>query len=480
MKDRMVSRMAHSRFQTRPRRPTSQATPRPLRTAIGGLSVGSLLLAAVALMHDDAPVARLVAERVAEANKSRAMLRPIAPPDIVPPSIAPSPLVAAAAAGKSSAHIWNAAHVSPNADHGPTVQLGPPIVSRDPTYIDATHADTLRVPLNESAIDKPLMTRTYRPVLMSAVSLERLVRPLLSARGQMVASNAGASAVNTPVPVPAVTQPLPAAAAAESTPGVLIVSDRAEAIGRIDALCHDLESMSPRIAVDLVVVNVVPTRGEQLPWEQWRNSFGTVESDLPSVLRQIRGLCRATVCTRSQLQGLGGTWTELAWSEQNVVGSPRSEAAAAEEEDREPLTSPVNNPAGATALTTLRVRPSVQPDGAIRLEVRAQSGRIENRGQSQHPQLVSVRFNTEVVLHEGATGVVNLFVDEPGNGSAAASTPIGAATATLVIPGGSLLPAAKIVPQPGQREQTLLLLMPRIVRPARPGKIAISQPRNPA
>jgi hypothetical protein len=348
------------------------------------------------------------------------------------------------------------------------------VVSRD-----ATDADNSRAPLNKSAIDStPLMTRTYRPVLMSAVSLERLVRPLLTARGQMVASNAAASAVSTPVPVPAVTQSPPTAATAESTlPGMLVVSDRPEAIGRIDALCRDLESMSPRIAIDLVVVNIVPARGEQLPWEQWRNSFGTVESDLPSVLKQIRSLGRATVSTLSQLQSLGGTWTELAWSEQSMGGSPRTDAAALDEEDREPPTPPVNNTAGATALTTLHVRPSIQPDGAIRLEVRAQSGRIENRGQPQHPQLVSVRFNTEVVLHEGATGVVNLFVDEPG--TSAASAPNGS-TATLMIPGGTLLPAAKIVPQPGQREQTLLLLMPRIVRPARPGKIAISQPRDPA
>jgi hypothetical protein len=448
-----------------------------LRTAIGGLSVGSLLLTAVALMHDDAPVARLVAERVAEANQHREILRPGAPSRITP-----SPLVAGAsrtehspraAATKASAHIWNAAQVSPNAEHGPTVQLDPPVVSRD-----ATHAETSRGPLSESASDStPLMTRTYRPVLMSAVSLERLVRPLLTARGQMVASSAGASGVTTPVPAPAITQS-PPTAADTTLPGVLVVSDRPEAIGRIDALCRDLESMSPRIAIDLVVVNIVPTTGEQLPWEQWRNSFGTVESDLPSVLKQIRSLGRATVCTRSQLQGLGGTWTELAWSEQSIGGSPRTDATGTDEEDREPPTPPANNTAGATALTTLHVRPTIQPDGAIRLEVRAQSGRIENHGQPQHPQLVSVRFNTEVVLHEGATGVVNLFVDEPG--PTAASAPNGNATATLVIPGGSLLPAAKIVPQPGQREQTLLLLMPRIVRPARPGKIAVSQPRNPA
>jgi len=196
------------------------------------------------------------------------------------------------------------------------------------------------------------------------------------------------------------------------------------------------------------------------------------------LLKQIRGSGRTTVRVRSQLQGLSGSWTELAWSEQNVAGLPRAEATAPDEEEGVAKTPAVNS-TEPVALTTLHVRPSIQPEGAIRMEVRAQSGRIENYGQAGRPQLVSVRFNTEVLLHEGATGVVNLFVDEPANAPAASDSK-SPATATVVIPGGSLLPVAKIVPQPGQREQTLLLLMPRIVRPARPGKIAVSQPRNPA
>ncbi len=196
------------------------------------------------------------------------------------------------------------------------------------------------------------------------------------------------------------------------------------------------------------------------------------------MLKQIRGSGRTTVRVRSQLQGLSGSWTELAWSEQNVAGLPRADATTPDEEEGVAKT-PVVNSTELAALTTLHVRPSIQPEGAIRLEVRAQSGRIENHGQAGRPQLVSVRFNTEVLLHEGATGVVNLFVDEPANAPAASDSK-SPATATVVIPGGSLLPVAKIVPQPGQREQTLLLLMPRVVRPARPGKIAVSQPRNPA
>jgi hypothetical protein len=471
----------------------------PLRSAISALAVASLLFGAMALCHDDEPVARLMAERTATERDMPGLAPSTAPsPDRIPTLAAASATLNSpssgrgrettepgthsaehltARSGNSSARFLNASQSHRPAERGPAIQLGPPQTNGESGDAEASTSKS-------TAETGLFVTRTYRPVSMSAVSLERLVRPLLTGHGAVVASNGTASngtVSDGTLPVandrgPATDATRAGIAESAGQPDVLVVSDRPEAIGRIDALCRDLESMSPRIAIDLVVVSVVPTSGEQLPWEQWRNSFGTVESDLPCVLRQIRGLGRATVCTRSQLQCLGGTWTELAWSEQSVAGSPHPDAAALDEEDREPSTSPSNNTAGATALTTLHVRPRIQPDGTIRLEVRAQSGRLENRGQPQRPQLVSIRFNTEVVLHEGATGVVNLFVDEPG--TTAASSP--SATATLVIPSGTLLPAAKIVPQPGQREQTLLLLMPRIVRPARPGKIAVSQPRNPA
>jgi hypothetical protein len=318
---------------------------------------------------------------------------------------------------------------------------------------------------------------------MSAVSLERLVRPLLTAGGGAVAATAGA-------PLPA--DHLPAADVSRSTtdavsadgPGVLIVSDRPEAIGRIDALCHDLESMSPRIAIDLVVVSAVPGAGRQLPWDQWRNSFGIVDSDLPLVLNQIRDFGLTTLRARSQLQAISGTWTELEWSAQSVApGSSPSDSADSEDHEKTgPVAStPVRSLPAATPITTLHVRPSSQSDGTIRIEVRAQSSRLEDHTHAERPQLVTVRFNTEVVLREGATGVINLFVDEPFNTGFAPASPTDPAAAALVIPGGPIIPAAKIVPQLEQREQTLLLLMPRIAGHSRPpGKVAASKARNPA
>jgi hypothetical protein len=316
---------------------------------------------------------------------------------------------------------------------------------------------------------------------MSAVSLERLVRPLLTARGEAIAANAGSAVAKETAHAAGSAATIVDAESADR-PGVLFVSDRPEAIGRVDALCHDLESTSPRIAIDLVVLSVLPTTGRQLPWDQWRNSFGSVDSDLPSVFNQIRGLGHTTLRANSQLQTISGAWAELEWSEQNIVpGNNRPDTD--DSADRDPANArsvSVSKP-GAPAVTTLRIRPSSQSEGAIRIEVRAQSSQVDDRTRPERPQLVTVRFNTEVVLREGATGVINLFVDEPVNSGSASTSRINAAAAALVMPGGPLIPAAKIVPQPGQREQTLLLLMPRIARSGQSaGRIAGSSAHDPA
>jgi hypothetical protein len=324
------------------------------------------------------------------------------------------------------------------------------------------------------------MTRTYRPISMSVVSLERLVRPLLSARGEAVASNA-VSAVSKEAAHAAGSAATIDAESADRL-GVLIVSDRPEAIGRVDALCHDLESTSPRIAIDLVVLSVLPTAGRQLPWDHWRDSFGIVDSDLPSVFNQIRGLGHTTLRASSQLQAISGAWAELEWSEQNIVPAsnrPDTDDTADRDAADARLIS-VSKP-GAPAVTTLRIRPTCQSEGAIRIEVRAQSSQVDDRTRPERPQLVTVRFNTEVQLREGVTGVINLFVDEPLDMRSASTSAVDAAAAALAISGGPLIPAARIVPQPGQREQTLLLLMPRIAASPRPtGKIAASRAHDPA
>jgi len=477
------------------------------------MTVGCTLLALVAVLHEDSPMARLMAERSANRPSTRLAipsntplidakpmivaqseplddLRSSAPPESITDDAPPFSDQLPASWGKDRSHFWNASHSSnrqsatqqktERSDRAPTFQLGPLFTDRNSSEADGSRA-TVAEPVADPT---PLVTRTYRPASMSAVSLERLVRPLLTARGETIATNS--DSVRPTERSSAVDQTrAPSDIEIANRSGMLVVSDRPEAIGRVDALCHDLESMSPRIAIDLIVVSVLPNTGRQLPWDQWRSSFGIAETDLPSVLTQIRGLGRTTVRARSQLQGVSGTWTELECSAQSL--NPKSQPDAggsvntggSVSRESANATSQIANASAPTTVTTLHIRPSTQSEGTIRIEVRAQSSHLEDHAQTERSQLVTVRFNTDVVLREGTTGIINLFVDEPN------ATPVAASVidpkAALVIPGGSAIPMAKIVPQPGLREQTLLLLMPRIAAPQHSsGKIAASKTRNPA
>jgi hypothetical protein len=443
------------------------------------MALGSLVLGIVALLHEDSPVARLIAERTTGEQNSQLPIRSepgVSAPRQVATDARPRNVAAPGVRpGKDSGRFWTASQSAPRDDRRAAIQLGPLEGGA------STRESTSRAPIVDAAVDPgPVMTRTYRPISMSVVSLERLVRPLLSARGEAVASNA-VSAVPKEAAHAAGSAATIDAESAER-PGVLIVSDRPEAIGRVDALCHDLESTSPRIAIDLVVLSVLPTAGRQLPWDHWRDSFGIVDSDLPSVFNQIRGLGHTTLRASSQLQAISGAWAELEWSEQNIVPAsnrPDTDDTADRDAANARLIS-VSKP-GAPAVTTLRLRPTSQSEGAIRIEVRAQSSQVDDHTRSERPQLITVRFNTEVVLREGATGVINLFVDEPLDMRSAPTSAVDAVAAALVIPAGPLIPAAKIVPQPGQREQTLLLLMPRIARSGQSaGRIAGSSSHDPA
>jgi hypothetical protein len=440
------------------------------------MALGSLVLGIVALLHEDSPVARLLAERATDEQNSHLPIAPdlglIAPQQVATDNRPRSVASPDARPGKDSGRYWNASHT--RRDGRAAIQFGP-------LEDGASTSEGLpRAPIAGAAADLgPVVTRTYRPTSMSAVSLERLVRPLLTARGEAIAANAGSAVARDSAHAP------PTAIADAETadrPGVLIVSDRPEAIGRVDALCHNLESTPPRIAIDLVVLSVLPTTGRQLPWDQWRNSFGIVDADLPSVFNQIRGLGHTTLRATSQLQAISGSWAELEWSEQNLAsGSNLRDAEDSAERDAADARSRSRSNPGTPAVTTLRIRPSSQSEGAIRIEVRAQSSQIDDHTRPERPQLVTVRFNTEVVLREGATGVINLFVDEPLNMRSTSASPVDASAAALVMPGGPMIPAAKIVPQPGQREQTLLLLMPRIASTPRPtGKVAASNTHDPA
>jgi hypothetical protein len=460
--------MDDARVRARAKRLKAHATMRPFRTATGALAAGCLLLGVVTFLHEESPAARLVAERAADDHSNGRATRgngyPTGPQSAYAANASPKDLeVPLPRSTKNAGRFWNASRSASQPDRGPAIQLGPPLGAGDAAADPASR-----------------VTRTYRPTSMSAASLERLVRPLLTARGETIAANAGSPVPKEPSHAAASPATISDADSSDRL-DVLIVSDRPEAIGRVDALCRDIESTSPRIAIDLVVLRVLPTAGRQLPWDQWRSSFGIVDSELPTVLTQIRGLGHTTLQAASQLQTLSGAWTELEWSEQDI-GPSSSRAVADDSADSNATNAPlVSRSYPMAAITTLHIRPSSQSEGLIRIEIRAQSSHSDDHAHAERPQVVAVRFNTEVVLREGATGVINLFVDEPFNtGTHNPPSPIDAAAA-FVIPGGPFIPATKIVPQPSEREQTLLLLMPRIAAPPRSaGKVAASKTHHPS
>jgi hypothetical protein len=468
------------------------------RTAIVGLAIGSVLLSLVAILHEESPVARLLAERRgAQGLGAGLAIRPRSSPVesvlSIQANASPSELslraprrtvasesLAMRSSGpptRNTGRVWDAAQSTSRPHGGAAITLGPPIEGAN-----SIRADAFRTPASNAPTDSAsLVTRTYRPTSMSAVSLERLVRPLLTARGTTVTANPESPIARVPSGSAVSRSTKPEAESSDQS-DVLIVADRPDAIGRVDALCQDLDSTSPRIAIDLVVASVVPTTGRQLPFNQWRDSFGNAESGLPTVLDQIRRVGNTASRASSQLQTTSGTWTELQWSEQDIAAANTavpSDDATAVGGSGEPSTT--HSKPNAAALTSLRIRPTAQPDGSIRIEVHAQSSHVETHGHPASPQLVTVRFNTQVVLREGATGVVNLFVDEAIDSGLAAPGSIKSRVSAATGTGGSPNLAAKIVPQPGQREQMLLLLMPRIARPTHgTGRIAGSSSRNPA
>jgi hypothetical protein len=444
--------------QRSPRHSSSHEIAQPFRTAIGALGLGCVLLVTLAFLHEDSSYTRLVAERTGDQvlelsslDRDTQTTNADKPRDATASSVPESE--------KDAAHFWNASQSGSHRDHGPTIQIGPLVVGNESSFDEGSSLRASQPAGNPPA----LVIRTYRPTSISAASLERLIRPFLTSQGGIAAANSGAPLQRESTPANNFSQKATDSHVPDPL-GVLVVSDRPEAIHRIDAFCHDLESLAPRIAIDLMVINVSLDAGQHLPVDQWRNEFGSVEADLLNVVNQVRGTGRVTLRASSQLQTISGTWTELDLSERSVA----------------PATEPITaEPTGST-VTTLRVRPTAQPEGVIRLELHANSSRPEQHVHGERHQQVTVRFNTEILLREGATGIVNLFVDDLSAAGTAPAAPFDRGAAAIVIPRSLSALAAKIVPQPSPREHTLLLLMPRIAHPRQPGKIAGSQPHTPS
>jgi hypothetical protein len=159
-------------------------------------------------------------------------------------------------------------------------------------------------------------------------------------------------------------------------------------------------------------------------------------------LNSLRVLGRVSAIATNQLQVIDRQWAQLEWTERACRSSAGGETAAALD-------------ATLRLATKLHIRPSVLSSGLIRLEVHPTSSRLKE-GSSVRPEIATVAFTTDIVLHAGATAVIAGSVDErPPDAEPALASAKGA-----LRPGD----APSIHPQPNVRHETVLLLMPRISR----------------
>lgn len=103
--------------------------------------------------------------------------------------------------------------------------------------------------------------------------------------------------------------------------------------------------------------------------------------------------------------------------------------------------------------TSFRLRPSILPGGLVRLEIHPTSSR-RTEGVSPRPEVATLTFTTDLVLHSGATALISGTIDE--------RMPESEPPAVSANSSSRAADAPKIEPLPGVRRQTVLLLMPRV------------------
>ena len=152
----------------------------------------------------------------------------------------------------------------------------------------------------------------------------------------------------------------------------------------------------------------------------------------------LRRTGRVHVIATNQLQVIDHQWASLEWTQ--GVSQP-SESRW------------IDASASLHLATSFRLRPSILPGGLVRLEVHPTSSR-RKEGVSPQPEVATLSFTTDLVLHSGATALISGTIDErmPESELPAVSAKSSSRPAD----------APKIEPQPGVRRQTALLLMPRV------------------
>jgi hypothetical protein len=449
------------------------------RSAIFALGSGSLLVAATALSHDALPTYRLSAatdpsvaqsEFGSPARIVREAMADEAEPS-PPPTATTAPLTVSSSEQSPIGAMAQTPSPEPASDQSTPFQNAalrsappPEAITDQPTSSMATKTAALPAETTSTAssVTRPvvalkpqerllasldnrlttsappadratgdLVTRIYHPNTTSVADLQRLIRPLLTPGVGRLVANADASTADG-------LSGDNLLADGKSGPVVVIVRDRPEVVSQIDAIYADLEAAPKRVVIDALIADVALSDSTPPGWELEKSRFGVVDAEPRSVLNSLRGNSRVHVIATNQLQVIDRQWASLEWTQ---GGSQPPESRSAD------------TGASLHLATSFRLRPSILPGGLVRLEIHPTSSR-RTQGVSPRPEVATLTFTTDLVLHSGATALISGTFDERMPESeipavSAKNTPRPA-------------DAPKIEPQPGVRRQTVLLLMPRV------------------
>jgi type II/III secretion system protein len=402
------------------------------RTAIWSLGSGCILIAAVGFSSDALRHEPLVAEIDATATDSElgnpveiardhfvADMAPTNPPSIQFEKSAEAAADVSSSTARSpifqNASLNSGMRVSglPGTRNMPLVTIKPDERPVSPPNQPTPPEQRVRA----DARDKPehLVTRIYRPMTITVTDLERLIRPLLTPGIGTAVSNRGA---------------FPVEDSDDTTVDALLVRDRQQVLSQIDAVYADLEAAPKRIVIDAVLADVALPDSVGPGWQLRESEFGVVKAEPHTVVDSLRSLGSVTVIATNQLQIVDRQWGQLEWTERATPPSPGLESTP-------------------RLATKIRIRPSVLANGGIRLEVHPTSSRLKEAGRP-NPQLATVAFTTDVALRSGATAII------AGSGDERIANAEPTFSAAKIVP--------NIHPQPSIRHETILLLMPRILR----------------
>jgi len=449
---------------------------RPFRTSIWALGSGTILIAAAALSRDESPRCQFVADRELSATRS-AWEKPVEIVDFEPlqeaehsaPSVGQTPRSAVDEAAndrpvsveertptKPAAVFQNAALRSGTQQSGPKIQIGPLISENDRVTADPKGKDSLLAVAPPLIVRKPeersraghdreseaspggkaltLVARLYRPNTMTVSDLERLIRPLLTpGLGTATTSTTDAAEEET------------ADGGVDDRrgllPDVLLVRDRPEVMRQIDALYSELDAAPKRVVIDALIADVTLPDSVPPGLELQQSRFGLIDAEPRAVVSTLRALGHVSVIATNQLHVVDRQWAVLEWTQRLCESSAGGQPTAAVQ-------------SSLRLATKFRIRPSVLSNGLIRLEIHPQSSRLKQVARSERPEMATVAFTTDLVLHPGATAVIAGSVDQLPADTEPARSPGEIVTRPGDIPA--------IHPQPSVRRETVLLVMPRI------------------